>query len=46
MTVQQVMIIIVFIFLNRQWDEVKSIFIKELTDSGELTQQKLDEAQK
>ncbi|XDV34101.1 hypothetical protein PO909_004305 [Leuciscus waleckii] len=29
-----------------QWDEVKSIFIKELTDSGELTQQKLDEAQK
>ncbi|XP_056091341.1 uncharacterized protein si:ch211-288g17.4 [Rhinichthys klamathensis goyatoka] len=30
----------------RQWDEVKSIFIKELTDSEELTQQKLDEAQK
>lgn len=30
----------------RQWDEVKSIFIKELTDSGEITQQKLDEAQK
>ncbi|CAM4640232.1 unnamed protein product [Leuciscus chuanchicus] len=30
----------------RQWDEVKSIFIKELTHSGELTQQKLDEAHK
>ncbi|KAG1948661.1 uncharacterized protein LOC120483683 isoform X2 [Pimephales promelas] len=30
----------------RQWDEAKSIFIKELTESGELTQQKLDEAQK
>lgn len=44
MTVQQVMIFL--FFLNRQWDEVKSIFIKELTDSGEITQQKLDEAQK
>jgi len=43
MTVQQVMN---DYFLNRQWDEAKSIFIKELTESGELTQQKLDEAQK
>ncbi|XP_042632361.1 uncharacterized protein LOC109112387 [Cyprinus carpio] len=32
--------------LARRWDEVKSIFIKELTDSGELTQEKLDEAKK
>lgn len=30
----------------RHWDEVKSIFMKELIDSGELTQKKLDEAQK
>uniref|UniRef100_A0A673IMJ8 Uncharacterized LOC107724121 n=1 Tax=Sinocyclocheilus rhinocerous TaxID=307959 RepID=A0A673IMJ8_9TELE len=30
----------------RHWDEVKSIFMKELTDSGQLTQRKLDEAQK
>ncbi|XP_067282680.1 uncharacterized protein si:ch211-288g17.4 [Pseudorasbora parva] len=30
---------------KRHWDEVKSIFIKELTDNEELTQQKLDEAQ-
>lgn len=30
----------------RHWDEVKSIFIKELTDGGKLTQQKLDGAQK
>ncbi|XP_016146622.1 uncharacterized protein [Sinocyclocheilus grahami] len=32
--------------LARRWNEVKNIFIKELTDSGELTQEKLDEAQK
>ncbi|ROL45759.1 hypothetical protein DPX16_11454 [Anabarilius grahami] len=30
----------------RHWDEVRSIFIKELIDSGKLTQQKLDGAQK
>ncbi|XP_048059286.1 uncharacterized protein si:ch211-288g17.4 [Megalobrama amblycephala] len=30
----------------RHWDEVRSIFIKELTDSGKLTQQKLDGARK
>ncbi|XP_050993051.1 uncharacterized protein si:ch211-288g17.4 [Labeo rohita] len=30
----------------RHWDEVKSIFIKELIDSGKLTQEKLDKAQK
>ncbi|KAK9957913.1 hypothetical protein ABG768_012113 [Culter alburnus] len=30
----------------RHWDGVRSIFIKELTDSGKLTQQKLDGAQK
>lgn len=32
--------------LASRWDEVKRIFIKELTDSGEITQEKLDEAQK
>ncbi|XP_073677511.1 uncharacterized protein [Garra rufa] len=30
----------------RHWGEVKSIFIKELIDSGKLTQEKLDAAQK
>lgn len=30
----------------RHWDEVKTIFMKVLTDSGELTQENLDEAQK
>ncbi|XP_065143969.1 uncharacterized protein [Paramisgurnus dabryanus] len=30
----------------RQWDEVKNIFIKELIDSGKITQKDLDEAQK
>ncbi|KAK2887518.1 hypothetical protein Q8A67_015746 [Cirrhinus molitorella] len=30
----------------RHWDEVKSVFIKELTESENLTQEKLDEAQK
>ncbi|XP_043074106.1 uncharacterized protein si:ch211-288g17.4 [Puntigrus tetrazona] len=31
---------------SRHWDEVQSIFMKELTDSGQLTQKKLEEAQK
>uniref|UniRef100_A0A8C1REE8 Uncharacterized LOC109066463 n=1 Tax=Cyprinus carpio TaxID=7962 RepID=A0A8C1REE8_CYPCA len=30
----------------RHWDEVRSFFIKELTDSGNLTQEKLNKAQK
>ncbi|XP_056336379.1 uncharacterized protein si:ch211-288g17.4 [Danio aesculapii] len=30
----------------RHWNEVKTVFIKELTDNGQLTQRKLDEAQK
>ncbi len=36
----------VYLIFHRHWDEVKSIFMKELIDSGELTQKKLDEAQK
>ncbi|XP_057211568.1 uncharacterized protein LOC130567469 [Triplophysa rosa] len=30
----------------RHWDEVKTIFLKVLTDSGEITQDNLDEAHK
>ncbi|XP_051520670.1 uncharacterized protein LOC127421577 [Myxocyprinus asiaticus] len=32
--------------LAREWDDVKTIFINELMKSGELTQEKLEEAQK